>query len=286
MPPPEVPKPKEVIITTEELWVYTGISIVSLLIANVVFILYFSNPLVSITVADSKTFSIFDEKLTFIIDDDLGIQSKNVQVYGFNGPTSIDISSSELAEDKSGDKVRLNFNVTHIDNIGQSPKFFNIALNPIREGLYHGAIFITSNGNYTSVPVQVHVKPQMILLIIIVIDGIAFSIAAWSVIKFLNGRYKIYKEVQNNQIVEIEPQPNKPLTIEKFLKVKKVTRQKVIENAILTGGTILFGIGLGLVALIDNTFIAGIYNLGPLEIITLIGIGMGIGSLKEFLYKS
>jgi hypothetical protein len=285
MTQPEEPKPKEVFISTKELWVYSGISIVSLIIANVVFVLSFSDPVVSITVEDSKTFSIFDEKLTFIINDDLSFQSKNVQVYGFNGPTSINISSSEFVEDKSGDKISLTFNVPHIDNIGQNPKIFSIALEPIREGLYHGAIFITSNGNYTSVPIQIYVKPQMILLIIIVVDGIAFSIAAWSVIRFLNGRYKIYKEVRNNQLVDIEPDPDEPLSIKQFLKVKKVTRQRVVENAILTGGTILFGIGLGLVALIDNTFIAGIYNLGALEILTLIGIGMGIGSLKEFLYK-
>jgi hypothetical protein len=49
---------------------------------------------------------------------------------------------------------------------------------------------------------------------------------------------------------------------------------------------IVFGVGIGLTTLVDNSFITGIHSLGVVEVLILIGIGLGIGSLKEIVYKS
>jgi hypothetical protein len=276
---------RKVEISILELWIYIIAAVFSLIAANIFIFSSFSSPIITILVDNSQTFSIFDEKLTFILNNDLNSQSKSIKVYAFDGPTSIDISSSEFVEDKSGETVSIDFGgsaTTHVDNIGPSPQSFSIGINPVKAGLYHGTIFITNEGNQTSVPVTVDVKPQMQVLVIIVIDGIALSIAAWSAIKFLNDRYKI---THKGQII-YDSAPQNPLSITQYLEVKKVTRDIVLKNFILNVGTIAFGIALGLTTLIDNVFITGIHNLGVYEIVILIAIGLGIGSLKEFVYKS
>jgi hypothetical protein len=127
----------------------------------------------------------------------------------------------------------------------------------------------------------------MPIFAILVVDGIALSIAAWSFIKFFNERYKIEIGDSTMPGLYIAGKARaSPLSIEDFLAAKIVTKDVLYENAILNIGTMLFGIALAMTALIDNSFINGIHNLGILEIVFLIGIGLGIGSLKEFLYKS
>jgi hypothetical protein len=43
---------------------------------------------------------------------------------------------------------------------------------------------------------------------------------------------------------------------------------------------------IGLIALLNNEFISNIHILDPLTIVFLIGIGLGIGSLKEYVYQA
>ena len=65
------------------------------------------------------------------------------------------------------------------------------------------------------------------------------------------------------------------------------TKQPVIiKNFILDVGTIFFGIGLGLIGLPTTEAILNLHTIGVFEVLTLIGIGLGIGSLKEFISRA
>ena len=55
-------------------------------------------------------------------------------------------------------------------------------------------------------------------------------------------------------------------------------------DAILNIFSIFFGIVLGLVTLVSEEFLTSMHNLGAPEIVILIVVGLGIGSLKEFVY--
>jgi hypothetical protein len=286
-----VARQKKVVITRNELLTWTSIPVVILAVFNFYIFSSFLVPSISITSGGSQTFSIFDGALTFVINNNLNTPAKTVSVYGFNGPVSLDISASGFVEDKTGDTVSLQLDSstdTHLDNVGSTPTTFTVGVDPLKGGLYHGAIFITSGPNNSPADIVVDVKPRMSVLIMIIIDGIALSIAAWSVIKFLNERFKIIKKGLTMEGLYIAGEPKlgvKPLSVTAFLEAKKVTRGVVLKNIILDVGTIAFGIALGLTTLVDNAFITGIHNLGVVEIIILIGIGLGIGSLKEIVYK-
>lgn len=50
-------------------------------------------------------------------------------------------------------------------------------------------------------------------------------------------------------------------------------------------GSAMFGISLGIFGLLSNEFIMGLRNIGLFETTVLFGLGLGIGSLKEFVDK-
>jgi hypothetical protein len=60
----------------------------------------------------------------------------------------------------------------------------------------------------------------------------------------------------------------------------------VLKNAILDVGTISFGIALGIIGLPSSEYINNLYSIEFFEALTLIGIGLGIGSLKEIVSKN
>lgn len=42
---------------------------------------------------------------------------------------------------------------------------------------------------------------------------------------------------------------------------------------------------MGIIGLLTNEAVLNVYTLNSLEILTIIGIGLGIGSLKEYITK-
>jgi hypothetical protein len=70
-----------------------------------------------------------------------------------------------------------------------------------------------------------------------------------------------------------------------YVADRKVTGGVVISNGLLDFGKIIFGIAVGMTALINDSFIVivGIHNLGIYEIIALIGTGLAIESVNEFV---
>lgn len=50
--------------------------------------------------------------------------------------------------------------------------------------------------------------------------------------------------------------------------------------------TLVVGIGLGIIGLPTAEAIVDLHSIGSFEVLTLIGIGMGIGSLKEFISRA
>ena len=290
--PTEARKQKKVVISRKELLSWTSVAVVILAAFNLYIFSSFSVPVLTIRAGDAQTFSIFDGAFTFVIHNNWNVNDKIVTIYGFSGPVSLDIFASEFVDDMTGDPVSLLLDGgarTRIDNVGPSPQVFRVSVDPLRGGLYHGAMFITNGGNNAPVEIAADVKPQMSILIMIVIDGIALSIAAWSIIKFFNERFKIILKEPTMQGFYTAGEPEagaKPLSVTEYLKAKKVTRGVVLKNIILDIGMIAFGMALGLTTLIDNSFITEIHSLGLVEVLILIGIGLGIGSLKEILYRS
>jgi hypothetical protein len=50
-------------------------------------------------------------------------------------------------------------------------------------------------------------------------------------------------------------------------------------------GSAILGISIGIFGLLSNDFVLGLRTIGPFEVTVLFGLGLGIGSLKEFVDK-
>jgi hypothetical protein len=245
----------------------------------------------SITSSGSSTFSIFDGSFTFVIDNNADAPDKVTRIYGLDSNTPITISASALIEDTSGNHINpenVLFNnqpsYTVIGSSIEHPAIVTISIknNQHETGLYHGSIFI-SGEKKTSIPITVDIKPTFDRVIIWVINGIAIAVAFWKIVKYFNERYAVDPNPPPNPNPPLGNQ-YKSLGFSDFLEAKKITWGTIGKNAILDLSSVIFGMVVGVFALFDNSYITGVHFLDPASITVLIGIGLGIGSLKEYIH--
>lgn len=88
-----------------------------------------------------------------------------------------------------------------------------------------------------------------------------------------------FRNLNNNQIMAKQAE----IVQRKMERVRKV-ESRYTENAIKIGtfdiASVIFGIITGLVGLMSNTYVTSLIEISWIDAITLIGIGLGIGSLK------
>lgn len=72
----------------------------------------------------------------------------------------------------------------------RGPQEVNVTISSENTGLYHGTIQITDRNNKSFVPIIINVKPNLNKIIILVVDGVVFSIVVWNMLGyiFLNNR--------------------------------------------------------------------------------------------------
>jgi len=151
-------------------------------------------------------------------------------------------------------------------------------------GLYEGTLFITAGANVASIPITLDVKPNLAQPMILVVDGIVISIAFWKLITYVDAMYpEVITKVRDGGR---EIRDERYQAVRTHLKECVTGRPIVLKNAILDAGTIFFGIALGIIGLPNGEYINNLHSIELFEVLTLIGIGLGIGSLKEFLSKN
>ena len=258
--------------------------VVFIVALNAIVFLWDTGRQILLSFDNSQIFSIFDDKITFVIDNDQSNSAKDLNVYGIGNITSVTISSSKMVANQRGLPMEIKFDGNasiKIENISIVPEKTKVSISPIETGLYQGALFV-ANSDKTTIPLTIAIKPQITQPLMIVVDGIVVTIAFWKLIKFLNER--------NNPIILkgliIAQSPEQPRSFTQYFEDKNASNTIILKNGILDIGTIIFGIAVGLTALFNGTILTGIYTLGSLETITLFGIGLGIGSLKEFITRS
>jgi hypothetical protein len=228
----------------------------------------------------SQIFSILEDNLTFIIDD-----NNVVTIYGTGDPSTITLSSSKFMDSTSDRLNQLKFNGSDsglISEIANNPKSVNLSVTFLESGIYQGLIFISADtSKTTTVPFTVDIKPRISHPIMYIIDGIVISIALWKLIKYFNG---MYGSIIINDMKVADP-TRKRRGIAEYLNDSKLTNIAILKNGIVDIATIIFGIALGLIALLNDPFVLGLHSIGTFDILILMGMGLGIGSLKEFITK-
>jgi hypothetical protein len=136
----------------------------------------------------SSTSYLFNGKL---ISNDKEASLKIMPVEQLHNLFSLDISSSDLMEDKlnktiPSNKIKFNGNTPlSLKNISSNVSDITVAVESNDTGLYHGVLNIKDKNSKTFIPIIVSIKPNFIKLLVWIIDGIVVSIGTWSILNYI-----------------------------------------------------------------------------------------------------
>lgn len=269
---------------------------------------------------DGKS-SFHDGNLELLVDNNQKGSPKILNVYGLDRDDQISKSSSYLVDDTH--KINTYTMLTLAsNNPGAIPRLYYVTI-PILEfpGSYNGWIFVSGKDNMP-IPVTITTEPKIVQALLWVVIGILGSIFFWELINYINQIKKAQTETQTT--IQNEPSKMDDILKEtkttkeavmdfmqnasgnlanvnhKSIKqyLDKETRKRLeihinrnlaskafVKVSIIDLGTILFGIAVSFLALLSQGYVTTLRVIGPLEILALVGLGLGIGSLREILNK-
>jgi hypothetical protein len=221
---------------------------------------------------DDKTMISFDNKMVNTVDNitlTINNGNKNPQKYitidGLNAKSIINTTDFRNVE---GRTITIPVSEPQYSNEKHQTSV-GIAVPTITpRGSYDGSILVN---NKTSVALTIATEPKISEAIIWVLIGILISVIFWEFIiydsksddtKYMNQRYTSSSKLR-------------------IFGKKRPTR----KIALIDAGTIIFGIAVGFFAVFNQSYIITLRVIQPIDIIALIGIGIGAGSLREFAAK-
>jgi hypothetical protein len=177
----------------------------------------------------------------------------------------------------------------------------------IYSGKYNGWLYLIDGSSYT-IPITLSTAPKIFQAFILVVIGVLLSIAFWELffyanlgsnqrrLNILNQWIDRRQELRNQlspQLVGADADLQIELLNQKYKqeqwkrteridRIKNRYREPSSRVRILSFdvASVIFGIVTALVGLSSNSYVIGLVEISPIDLVTLIGIGLGIGSLK------
>lgn len=264
----------------------------------------------TLTFDGKMTFS--DGKLTFVINNNNQSLLKYLNIYGMDKNNPI-IVRAQMTDALGNIQQYLTFTdgktQLAITKVAGDPQKIDLQVN-IPSGLFQGWIII-SGKNPTSIPITVATNPMTVEAVGWIVVGILTSIINWEVILYYKpakpgiqeaaaeAAEEVAKEAHNRgpgskaddgareKSDEISQRPTIAAEVYKTLYVNSrfPTRTRApIPSAhlvLLDIITIIFGIGVGLLALFSQGYVNQLHVIGAWDIVALLGLGLGIGSLHS-----
>lgn len=239
-----------------------------------------------------------DGPMMLVVDNNNKSNLKKLIIYGSINNGKSNISATHLIDEshvaiKSAD-ITFNGSTEFPLNVSKGePKVVNVSIKNIQPGEYSGAIIFSGNST-VSVPIKVATEPLIINAFLWVLLGILLSVILWELINYLT--YQQHKNIYNQKKQELKlGREQEPIQKCKELdaKMQKHTlwHQHRWSPAGLTKQTIYiigsagFALSIGVISLFTNDYVTGQLVIDPIEIVVLIGIGLGAGSFKEFVNR-
>ncbi len=271
---------------------------------------YYNTPIDKYSFSFKGDLSVTDGKLTLIAyNNQSGIGKstpKTVSIYGLN--TTPNILVTDLV-DKTGKTIKSThitvdaLSVRRAKNITTATaNSVKISIDKIQEGgQYQGSMIITTKNTNSSIPIIVATEPLLSRAIGWVLIGVLISLVLWEIINGLSQRTRESQREALKQSAaslknvdsttrELEYQANLQAAAIIGVKIeeykKRYSKSGAPRQLILNVGSAFFGILVGLLALVNNDYVTGLRVIDFNAIMVLFGLGLGIGSLKEFVGKA
>jgi hypothetical protein len=258
-----------------------------------------------------------NDELTVIVQNNPN-NTDIVSIYGLNDPQNYSIFPTYLT-DKKGNEVDLkNGDFKLISNA--DPVLLKISLSSNASGSYDGWVLVRSQKSLlSSFPITAETQPLIMIATLWVLVGIFVSLTLWELIKYVKRKEaecnkKKLEQKADEYIVEATRLHSMPSTrgirVNYFEidRVEALAFETLQESAlwgqiaagfenrwskwksfvkilILEFGSISFGIAIGFLGIYNNASVTNMLVIGVQEIAILLGLGLGIGSLKEFVDK-
>jgi hypothetical protein len=256
---------------------------------------------------DSTTYKVGDGKLTFVLKNNQDQMTSSLYIYGLaisNNIRQAQIFVSDLYV-QDGRAVKASNIVVQPDTISlpaavsTTPTKVDVTIQSSTEkGKFHGWFMILIGQDITSVPLTATTDPLFVIAILWVTCGALISIGTWEIGRFFDRR----KTDNQFRILTTNPEAltsNERLAKQNYtpveemsIKVKKIKYYKRLANpeegikfTLVNIFSIVFGIALFYIQLLSNPAVMELQTISLLNIISLIGIGLGIGSLGGFINR-
>jgi hypothetical protein len=252
---------------------------------------------------DSTTYKIGDGKLTFVLNNGQGQTSSSLNIYGLAMSNNIDQAQMNVSNLYSQDgraieakNISIQPNEVRLGGISTTPINVNIDIeNSIERGKFHGWFMLLIGQDITSVPLTATTDPLFLIAILWVTIGALISIGTWEI-----GRFFDRKKTDSQFNILTSPNlagkdlqaQQSYLPFEMSIRAKEVKYNARLANpeeatkfTLVNLFSIIFGISLFYIQLLSNPAVVGLETISEWDIISLIGIGLGIGSLAGFINK-
>ncbi|HJT49398.1 MAG TPA: hypothetical protein VJ729_14530 [Nitrososphaeraceae archaeon] len=254
---------------------------------------------------DNTIYKIGDGKLTFTLQNNQG-QSSSIFIYGLAISNNIRQAQAFVSDlySQDGHSVRAtNISIRPgtiiLSGLSANPTKVDLAVQDSKDlGRFNGWFILLIGQDMISVPLSASTNPLILIAILWVTTGALISIGTWELGRFSDRRrtdnkYRIlfgdHEKLSNAEdLTRVYYTKDNPLEA-MSIKAKKIQQSNRLSNraqatkfALVDLLSIVFGIGVFYIGVLSNTNVIGLQTISNFDIISLIGIGLGIGSLAGF----
>jgi hypothetical protein len=260
----------------------------------------------SLTFGGSSTYS--NDEIAVVIGNNNSSSPKTLSLYNIDNELDTRIfPSSFLSGGKEGHIIEasgIKINNTNSELLlaagVENPVQFPFSIDNIGIGLYHGWLFVANENNSSQIPITVSTEAKLIQAVILVTAGVVAAIGFWEFLKWSDRKNAEEQEGYLTPKVAtlattypgIAAIPNATSLALSRVQAKRAALEKRYADgnskakiAIVDLGSIFLGIVVSLIGLLSNSFIISVIEIDLQTAAVLLGIGLGIGSLKLFADK-
>lgn len=254
---------------------------------------------------DSTTYKVGDGKLTFVLDNNQGQTISSLHIYGLAvsnniGQAQIFVSDlySQDGRAVKASNILVQPDTINLQALSKTPTKVNVTIQSSTEkGKFHGWFMLLNGQDITSVPLSATTDPLFLIAILWVTTGALISIGTWEIGRFFDRRktdkqFRILTMTNENPSANDRQAKQNYLPFEMSIKAKKVkynarlaSPEEAAKFTLVDIFSIVFGIALFYVQILSNPAVMDLQIISGLNIISLVGIGLGIGSLGGFINR-
>ena len=231
---------------------------------------------------DSTTYKVGNGKLTFSLYNGQGAPS-TLYIYGLSLANNINQAnffvSDFYSQGGSSIQAAVDPKTKNLGPISEIPAKVNLTITKGEElGNFQGWFMVLLGKEIIAVPMTASTDPLYKIALLWVTIGALISIGTWELANFLDA----------NRVEELlKKKPNDVRLNARKSKHKAHLRTllNVIQFTFVNFFTVIFGIAAFYLALLSNPQVMQLQTISDIDKLSLIGLGLGIGSLSGFINK-